>query len=47
MVPIHGLVTWLQSLGVLPLLTWTTRWWEVLFPVALLLTRQFLWDPEA
>jgi hypothetical protein len=35
-VPLQGAVTWLQYLGVLPLLTWITRWWEVLFPLALL-----------
>jgi hypothetical protein len=35
-VPAQGVVTWLQYLGVLPLLTWLTRWWEMLFPLALL-----------
>lgn len=34
-VPAQGLVTWLQYANVLPLLTWTTRWWEMLFPLAL------------
>jgi hypothetical protein len=34
-VPAQGLVSWLQQAGVLPLLTWATRWWELLFPVAL------------
>jgi len=35
-VPAQGLVTWLQLLGVLPLLTWLTRAWEVFFPLAVL-----------
>jgi hypothetical protein len=35
-VPVQGLVTWLQYTDVLPLLTWATRWWEILFPLALL-----------
>jgi hypothetical protein len=34
-VPAQGVVTSLQSIGVLPVLTWTTRWWELLFPLAL------------
>jgi hypothetical protein len=35
-VPAQGLVTWLQYLGVLPVMTWLTSWWERLFPLALL-----------
>ncbi|MGH7392199.1 MAG: hypothetical protein ACREM3_22470 [Candidatus Rokuibacteriota bacterium] len=34
-VPAQGLVTLLQYVGLLPLLTWVVRWWEVLFPAAL------------
>jgi hypothetical protein len=34
-VPAQGLVTWLQWLGVLPLLTWLTRAWEVGWPLAI------------
>jgi len=33
--PAQTAVTWLQYVGVLPVLTWLTRWWEVLFPVVL------------
>ena len=33
--PAQTAVTWLQYLGVLPALTWLTRWWEMLFPVVL------------
>ena len=35
-VPAQTAVTWLQYLGVLPAMTWLTRWWELLFPLALL-----------
>jgi hypothetical protein len=35
-VPAQSVVTWLQWLGVLPMLTWLTRYWELCFPVALL-----------
>lgn len=35
-VPAQTLVTWLQWLGALPVLTWLTRYWELLFPLALL-----------
>ena len=35
-VPAQGVVTWLQYVGVLPLLTWLTRAWELCFPLALL-----------
>jgi hypothetical protein len=34
--PAQGVVTWLQYVGVLPILSWLTRWWELLFPLALL-----------
>lgn len=34
--PAQAVVTWLHHVGVLPLLTWMTRWWEMLFPVVLL-----------
>jgi hypothetical protein len=34
-VPAQGVVTWLQYLGVLPVLTWLTRAWEICFPLAL------------
>ena len=34
-VPAQGLVTRLQYVGLLPLLTHAVRWWEVLFPVVL------------
>jgi len=34
-VPAQGVVTWLQYLGVLPVLTWLTRGWEFAFPLAL------------
>jgi hypothetical protein len=35
-VPAQGLVVWLQYVGLLPLLTHIVRWWEVLFPAALI-----------
>jgi hypothetical protein len=35
-VPMQWAVTWLHASGVLPLATWLTRWWEVLFPLVLL-----------
>lgn len=34
--PAQAVVTWLQYVGVLPILSWSTRWWELLFPLALL-----------
>jgi hypothetical protein len=34
-VPAQGVVTRLQYTGVLSVLTWATRWWEILFPLAL------------
>jgi len=34
--PAQAVVTWLHHVGVLPLMTWLTRWWEMLFPVVLL-----------
>ena len=33
--PAQAAVTWLQHAGVLPLMTWLTRGWEMLFPVVL------------
>lgn len=35
-IPAQSVVTWLQYLGVLPLMTWLTRAWELFFPLALL-----------
>ena len=35
-VPAQSVVTWLQWGGVLPVMTWLTRYWEYLFPLALL-----------
>jgi hypothetical protein len=35
-VPAQNVVTWLQWVGVLPVLTWLTRYWELCFPLALL-----------
>lgn len=35
-VPAQALVTQLQALGILPALTHVVRWWEILFPLALL-----------
>jgi hypothetical protein len=48
-VPAQGLVTWLQYANVLPILTWTTRWWEMLFPLALVgaALRGYEADPTA
>jgi hypothetical protein len=34
-IPAHAMVAWLQATGVLPVLTHLVRWWEVLFPLAL------------
>ena len=34
-VPATGLVATLHHIGVLPVMTWLTRWWEVLFPLTL------------
>lgn len=35
-IPAQGVVTWLQYVGVLPVLSWFTRVWELCFPLALL-----------
>ena len=35
-IPAQGVVTWMQYVGVLPVLTWLTRAWELCFPLALL-----------
>ncbi len=35
-IPAQSVVTWLQYVGVLPVLTWLTRAWELCFPLALL-----------
>jgi hypothetical protein len=34
-IPAQTMVAWLQQAGVLPVLTHVVRWWEVLFPLAL------------
>lgn len=34
--PAQTVVTWLQYVGALPILSWLTRGWELLFPLALL-----------
>jgi hypothetical protein len=48
-IPAQAVVTWLQFLGILPTLTWVTRWWEVLFPLALVgaVLRAFERDRES
>ena len=33
--PATGLIAAVQHIGVLPLMTWLTRWWEMLFPLTL------------
>ena len=35
-VPAQSVITWLQYVGVLPVLTWLTRAWEICFPLALI-----------